>query len=225
MLVPVAVTPKQFADLAEGWFVPAESLGLRLTLMVDLPATLGWREPGQAAANAGAKLVRLPADTPAVLRRGERVRYTPATAQAFRDDTFEVSLTVGLADVFGGYAPGRYLCTCRACRNQFEADKRALRCFSCALKAAAEHVEAPAAPAAPVHQPGVLVSLTPAAVARLLIHSDQHRHSVARIRDAQAHGNGADALAKLADTFQHACGHALTPVAAGAVLRELVDRG
>lgn len=32
-----------------------------------------------------------------------------------------------------GYAPGSYLCTCSDCKGQFEGDKRAHQCLSCAV--------------------------------------------------------------------------------------------
>lgn len=34
----------------------------------------------------------------------------------------------------GGWAPGRYLCTCLHCGDHFEGDKRAMACLSCAQK-------------------------------------------------------------------------------------------
>lgn len=34
----------------------------------------------------------------------------------------------------GGYAPGNYFCHCVTCKNQFQGDKRAVQCESCALE-------------------------------------------------------------------------------------------
>lgn len=33
-----------------------------------------------------------------------------------------------------GYAPGNYYCTCMDCKQQFQGDKRAIRCEPCATK-------------------------------------------------------------------------------------------
>lgn len=34
----------------------------------------------------------------------------------------------------GYYAEGRYICTCRLCKRQFEGNKQAISCLPCALK-------------------------------------------------------------------------------------------
>ena len=44
-----------------------------------------------------------------------------------------------------GYAPGRYLCQCVVCGQQFEGDKRAVNCLECAAKAANQIASLPPA--------------------------------------------------------------------------------
>lgn len=66
----------------------------------------------------------------------------PKPTQQIIDEDFNGGLTMGQIISkeenkkypIGGYAPGNYMCKCSICKTQFQGDKKAVQCESCAIK-------------------------------------------------------------------------------------------